>query len=297
MAERYGGKYSPGAPQAQDGARPQQSAYAGKTRTRVGGRVNFLFIAPIPLAIRAFAGETAGLALNLVAFGLLMLAAWLTREGLQAEEAYHARKIARRPAFPRKMFGSALTGLGLAIAGFAGAGGIFEPLVFGVLGTALHAFSFGLDPMRDKVVDGVDTFQSERVARAVEEAEKHLAEMTKAIRSMGDRPLLARVERFQATVRDMFRTVEDDPRDLTAARKYMVVYLMGAKDASVKLSEIWSRTRDAGAKADYEALLDDLETNFAARTKLLLQDDRSDLDVEIGVLRDRLARDGLVEKE
>ena len=38
-----------------------------------------------------------------------------TREGLQAEAAYDARRIARRPAIPRKLFGGILTGLGLAI--------------------------------------------------------------------------------------------------------------------------------------------------------------------------------------
>ena len=42
------------------------------------------------------------------------------------------------------------------------------------------------------------------------------------------------------------------------------------------------------ARADYEALLSDLETNFAARTKALLNDNLTDLDVEIQVLRDRL---------
>jgi hypothetical protein len=38
-------------------------------------------------------------------------------------------------------------------------------------------------------------------------------------------------------------------------------------------------------------LLDDLETTFAARTTSLLSDNRSDLDIEIGVLRERLARE------
>ena len=50
-----------------------------------------------------------------MAFGLLILAAWLTREGIIAQEAYDARKIARRPAMPRKIVASLLTGIGLAI--------------------------------------------------------------------------------------------------------------------------------------------------------------------------------------
>ena len=48
--------------------------------------------------------------------GLMMLAAWLTKEGLVAEDAYHARRVAKKPAIPRKIFGSVLTGIGLAIA-------------------------------------------------------------------------------------------------------------------------------------------------------------------------------------
>ena len=41
--------------------------------------MNFLFFAPIPLAFRAFQSDPTGLAINLAAFGILMLAAWLTR--------------------------------------------------------------------------------------------------------------------------------------------------------------------------------------------------------------------------
>jgi hypothetical protein len=91
----------------------------------------------------------------------------------------------------------------------------------------------------------------------------------------------------------LFRTVEEDPRDLTGARKYLGVYLMGARDATVKFADVYARTGDPHARADYEALLDDLEQNFAARTRKMLLDDRSDLTVEIEVLRDRLQREGV----
>jgi 5-bromo-4-chloroindolyl phosphate hydrolysis protein len=91
----------------------------------------------------------------------------------------------------------------------------------------------------------------------------------------------------------MFRTVEDDPRDLTLARKYLGVYLMGARDATAKFADLYAETRDAKVKADYLALLDDLRRGIEARRETLLLTDRTDLDVEIEVLRDRLKRDGL----
>ena len=112
--------------------------------------------------------------------------------------------------------------------------------------------------------------------------------MKDAILRANDRQLDARVDRFSTIARGLFRTIEADPGDLTAARKYLSVYLQGARDATVKFADVYARSKSPTARADYEALLTDLETNFAARTKALLTDNHSDLDVEIQVLRDRL---------
>lgn len=289
MAQRYGGKFSP-----EGGQTPtERGAYHGARRTRAGGRVNLLYLAPLPLIWAAFTTGPTGLALNLVALGLLLLAAWLTREGILAQEAYEARKVARAPGFPRKMAGSLLTGIGLGLAGFAAGGDLVAPVIYAVAGTLLHGFAFGLDPMKDKGMEGVDKFQTDRVARVVDKAESYLSAMTDAIKRAGDRQAEARLERFQISVRDMLRTVEDDPRDLTAARRYLGVYLMGARDATVKFADIYARSRDPKARSDYMMLLTDLEENFVAKTRKLLADNNSDLEIEIGVLRDRLEREGI----
>lgn len=294
MAQRFRGPNSPGAPGAPGAS--ARGPYAGKRPARLGARVNFLFLAPLPLAVMAFFRDPRGLALSLAAFGLLILAAWLTREGVRAEEAYHARKIARRPGLPRKMLGSLITGAGLFTAGMID-GGLFTALLFAVLGAALHFLAFGPDPMKNKGMEGLDEYQTDRVARAVERAEAHLSAMQDAIRQSGDRILVERAEGFAATARDMFRTIEDDPRDLTAARKFLGVYLKGAREATEKFVALHGRSRDPAARQrardDYLALLDDLEGSFAAKTQAFLLDDKTDLDVEIEVLRERLAREGV----
>ena len=289
MAQRFGGKFSPDG--ATDTAAPKGGFQTAK-RSKVGFRVNLLFIAPLPLIWQAFTSEPLGMAQYLAALGLLLLAGWLTREGLIAEEAYEARKVARRPAMPRKLAGSVVTGLGLGLVGIVGHG-VLDAVVFAVLGAVLHSFAFGLDPMRNKGMDGIDTLQTDRVARAVEEAEKHLEAMKESILRAGDRALERRVAQFGTTARDLFRTIEDDPRDLTSARKYLSVYLKGARDATAKFADIYARNRDTQARSDFEALLDDLEQNFAARTQKLLLNDHSDLTVEIDVLRERLQREGI----
>jgi hypothetical protein len=287
MAQRISGPYSPG-------TRAAAAALAPPRRVSpVGARVNLLFVLPFAFAIRGFFRDPVGLAADLAVFALLVAAAWMTREGVIAQDAYDQRKIARRPGLPRKAFGAVLTGLGLGLAGVMGSGGIVAGAIFGVLGVALHLVAFGPDPMRDKGLEGVDLFQAERVNRAVTEAESHLDAMQDAIKRARDPRAETRLGEFQTHVRALLRAVQDNPAQLTAARRYMGVYLLGAREATVKYADLYTRTRDPRAQADYLALLDDLQGNFALRTESLLDSDRTALDIEMAVLRERLEREGL----
>ncbi len=283
MSKRFGGRYSPG-------ASPDAPAPLARPHP-VGARVNLMFVLPFAFAIRGFFGDATWLAINLAAFGVLMLGAWLTRDGVVAQAAYDARAVARRPAVPRKAFGALCTGLGLGIAAFTG--GVAEAALFALLGFGLHLGAFGFDPMRDKGMEGIDSFQTDRAARAIAEAEAHLAEIATIIRRARDRALIERVEQFSASIRPLFRVIEHDPRRLNAARRYLGIYLTGARDATEKFADLYVRNRDAAARADYEALLDDLESRFEMRREALLADDRTQLDIEIEVLRERLEREGV----
>ncbi len=289
MAQRFGGKYSPTG--GQPGERGQ-TAPGAPVRHPHESRTTWITLAASPLLISAFWQDPAGLVTNLAGFGLIAAAMWLTREGLKAEAAYDARRTARRPAFPRKIFGMAMTALGLGVASYE-PGALAGAATLGVAGGILHFLCFGPDPMRDKGMEGIDPFQQDRVARVIAEGEKYLSAMKAAIARTGDRRLEARVAMFEATARELFSQVEQDPGDLSAARRYMGVYLMGARDATEKFADLYARTRDEKARQDYEALLCDLEGNFTARTRTLIESGRADLEIEIEVLRDRLAREGV----
>jgi hypothetical protein len=280
VAERYGGPHSP---------RPVTAA--PRRPERMVLRRNLLWLAPLPLVLTAFAGGAMNMAADLGALGLLLAANLLLGEGLKAEAAYEERKVAKRPAIPRKLFASAMTGIGVALAAWAPETGFVAPIIFGVFGTALHVVAFGPDPLRDK--GGADGWGDERVLRAVDEAESLLSDMREQIAQSGDRRLIDRVDAFRDTARALFREVEEDPRDLSGVRRYLSVYLMGARDATARFVDVWRREHDPDARADYIALLDDLDQTFAARTHRLIEDARTDLDVEISVLRDRLEREGV----
>ena len=291
MAKRFGGDFSPNS--SQETKKPKVSAEV-KIKANVdaaGARSNVLFTPAIVVAATSIGKGAIALSLGLASAAALTLGAWLMRDGLRAHAAFDARRVARRPAIPRKLFSALALGIGVALAAFRNDGQILASVIYGACTTVLTIAAFGLDPMHDKGMEGIDTHQQDRVARAIESAEMHLNAMQDAIKRVRIRSIETRVEQFAITARDLFRTVEEDPRDLTSARKYLSVYLQGARDATIAFADLYGRTGDDQAKADYLALLDDLEGNFAARTQKLLADDRTDLTIEIDVLRDRLARE------
>ena len=289
MAKRFGGKFSP------DGQAtgPREAVVDERQIRSAGSRAKPLYIPAVILVATSLNDGPVALVTALVGGAVLTMAAWLLQEGLQAEAAYNARKVARRPSVPRKMLATALTGAGVAIAAYLGDSGVIGSALYGLAAAGLHTVTFGIDPMTDKRMEGVDTFQQDRVARVVNEAETYLTVMKAQIEALSDRRLTERVADFQTIARRMIRTVEEDPRDLTGARKFLSVYLMGARDATVKFVDLYGRSKDPDARTSYEALLTDLEQNFAARTEKMLLDDRSDMDIEINVLRDRLQREGV----
>lgn len=299
MAQRFGGKYSPAGSSQPQTTRPDGRPTSGSRIAStaqidpVGLRANLMFVPAALLVLFSLFGGASTLVVGLIGAAIWTAAAVLLREGLKAEAAYTSRKVAKRPALPRKILAALLCGMGGAVGAFASEPSLLTATLYGAACTSLHLAAFGLDPLRDKGAEGIDEFQSARVARVVEEAEAYLAAMKDAVLRARDRQVELRVDQFQSVARTLCRTVEDDPRDLTAARKYLTVYLMGARDATVKFADIYARSQNVEARADYLALLDDLEQNFAARTEALLVEDRGDLTVEIDVLRARLEREGV----
>jgi len=306
MTKRYGGKFSPeGAPDDTPGNAPDPAAlpnrFRGQKAYQSNIRAKLLFWVPLPLIFAGIgemrAENSTAMLFDWGALAALLLAAWLLRDGLTAEATYKARKVARPPVIPRKIFASLLTGIGVGLAAFGGAHApLLTSLVFGGAAALAHGLSFGIDPLHSKGVAGFDDFETARVAKAVDRAEKLLSETINASHRFNDRKLEGRIEKLASTARDMFRTVEEDPRDLARARKFMGVYLMGARDATIKFADLYARNRNSSQRAAFETLLDDLEKSFAKQREALLLDDRSDLDVEIEVLQDRLKQEGVTAK-
>ena len=64
--------------------------------------------------------------------------------------------------------------------------------------------------MRKKGLEGVDAFSTERVARAIDNAEALVSQTIDASRRIGDRMLEGRIERLCDQARDVFRVVVEE---------------------------------------------------------------------------------------
>ncbi len=298
MGKKFGGKFSPQDEHVSDikvAIKTEAKKRKRKERTSqtkpARSRANWLYLPALIMLFRSIGDGAADMSISLVISAIWALGAYLTKEGIRAEIAFHERQSARRPAIPRKFFAAALSGLGVAWATYYNDGHAVASLLYSVCAIGLHIAAFGIDPMKDKSIEGIDDFQQDRAQKAIAEAEQRLIEMSEAIRTLRDRNLSTRVHSFAETARDMFDRIAADPNDLSAARKYLTVYLEGAKEATLRFCDLYLQSRDEKAKRDYIALLDDLEENFADRTQRLLENDKANLNVEIEVLRERLAEE------
>lgn len=288
-AKRFGGAYSPGAAQQARGS-------ARAVRTPPDPAAWSMFVLPTPLLFAALAtlgtGGVFRAGAMLAAYALLLLAAWLLREGQRAEAAFAAREMAR-PPFPRKIAAAGACAAGVGLAAAMGWGlGLGGGIGFAIVAGGAHLVAFGLDPLRAKGIaqHGID---GRLAAKALAEARARLARIEGLLERIDDREITGRVEALLGSVEEMLAVIERDPRDLERARRYLTVYLKGAEDATRKFAD----DRDTGGDADgamrrsYLAMVGELEASFARGREKLLQDDRTDLEIEIEVLRERLAQE------
>ncbi|MEQ8365207.1 MAG: hypothetical protein RIB61_00730, partial [Roseicyclus sp.] len=162
MAKRYAGQHSPAGQRDGDAPRGTVTAqrlevpsFRGRKPMRHGAKLNLLFILPLLTVFTAFLQPVATMATDLAGAGVLLLGAWLTRDGVRAEDAFNERKVARRPAIPRKIFGAIATGIGVGLLIFGGQWNLIAAFVVASVATGLHLGAFGLDPLADKGLEGV----------------------------------------------------------------------------------------------------------------------------------------------
>ena len=245
-----------------------------------------LFLLPLPLALKAvislWRGEFVGLVAGAFAFLVLLLGAWLMRQGLA-----QAKRRPTGSGFPFKTAGSAVVAIGTALTALIAG---HNPLIAGGFGLGALAgcyLSYGFD-RRLKLSNDKD------VATALEEAYGKLEQLEAAGKRIGSREFKDRLGRIIDWGEKILARIQEDPEDFRRARKFLNVYLDGARQVTDKYARTHGEAESAELEENFRTLLADMETVCEEQYQRLLDDDMVDLDVQIEVLTTRLKREGVV---
>ena len=259
-----------------------------------------LYILPIPLVLIAISALMQGSFFRLIfascALGLTWLAAWFLQQGHKFAWQANRRKWARSTRVPWRFSASVFTGGAAFIISSALLG---HNILIGLI-AAVGAFSgilltYGRDPQYDKNQDvsrfGVTT---EEVVEALEEAEEQVEQIESAAKSIANQELKIRLGRIVDKTRGVLSLIEEDPKDLRRARKFLKVYLTGAKTVTEQYASTHSKQDNETLETNFRNVLESIESVVEEQHGKLLENDVLDLDVKIEVLEAQLKHEGII---
>lgn len=253
--------------------------------------ISAMFLAVAPLGTTFLRGTTAMAALSAVLLGIMALALWLITEGQKRHEAYDATKTAHAPRFKRKIMGSALIGGVVLTVSFVNSDSVINAILMGVIGTILSLVAFGPDPLQDKGLETMTDLQGHSARRITTVAHEKLATMEAKITALQDIELTTQFHDFRVAGMRMLNAVENDPARRRSLRKYIGLYLDAAGQATDRFAGLYAHSPTQRAKQTYMDFLRELSEQFHARTSAYAETTQDQLDLEIGLLRDRLRQE------
>lgn len=258
-----------------------------------------IFLLPTPLLITAilaiFRGKILLLGWAIALYVVFILAAGLVKRGLSLEAEFRARRLARAALVPYKLLGAILLGLATMVTAWTLAKhGFGLSIVFGIGAIAGCLLLYGFDPRGAKGIDDDSGVDSGKVVAALETARAKLVRIENAGKKIRNRDYQKRITSLLGHAYLVLDEIENDPRDLRRARKFLNVYLDGAVEVTERYAKTYEKTQTETLEKGFGELLTDMENVFREQHDKLLQDDELDLDVQMDVLRQRLKREGVM---
>lgn len=229
-------------------------------------------------------------------FGLLIVAGLLVRRGVHYEVEQKKRKWTRSTRVPWKSLAATCAAAATGIVAFFVVGhSVIISACFAV-GSALGMLlTYGRDPQYANK-DAVSRFgvTADDVVDMLEEADKKISSIEAASKDIGNLELRQRLGRITSKARDILGVIEEDPRDLRRARKFLRTYLNGAKSVTEGYAKTHKHQHNEELETNFRNVLETIEQTCNEQYQNLLENDVWDLDVQIEVLEAQLKREGVV---
>jgi 5-bromo-4-chloroindolyl phosphate hydrolysis protein len=256
----------------------------------------FLPIALIPATFIALAkGHVLNVLINAAGFALYMLAAICLRKGLRAEYFYHKSRIAGPPNPRLKTFAGVLGPIATGVVAWLGAGHSLPAGMLFAGGAFLGMYlRYGFDPRVEKrKITAAYGYSGDEIRQALEDSSRIIRGIEQANNRIRNAELNRRIERICDIADDILADIAADPRDFRRARKFLNVYLDGARQVTEGYARTHRQTASEELEQNFRNVLDTIESTFQEQHQKLLEEDLFDLDVKIEVLNTQLKREGI----
>jgi 5-bromo-4-chloroindolyl phosphate hydrolysis protein len=274
--------------------------YNPKAPLRSRYRGVLLFLLPLPLlpaAIIALAqGHVFSMAASFLGFGLMILAAILTRKGILLDEESKRRKLQRRRGkMHYRLFSAIILAIATALVSWFSTGnGLIISVIYGIVTLLAYYLYYGLDETRSDADFSAIGVTAEEVIDAIEDAEKKLAEIDIARSHISDLGLKRRLKTIISETRKILEIIEDDPKDLRRARKFLKVYLEGMRRVTTGYAAMRKDNPQPELEQNFKNVLTTIEKIVTEQQTKLLENDAMELDVQIEVLELQLKKEGVL---
>jgi 5-bromo-4-chloroindolyl phosphate hydrolysis protein len=254
------------------------------------GHFLYLFLAPLSLAIilALLQRDIVSFVFNIIAFGLFFATAKTNSIGLSNEYEYHTKTLTKAPKTPFKTIAAILLGIStLFTATVAGGGSILTGAFLAIVSTVGYYLYYGTDPKEDKI-DNIGDISAQFVIETLSEARAKLSSIETDISYITDTKLYSELKIATNKGYEIIDTIEDDPKDLRVARKFIIVYIDGIKKVTQSYTSIDEEEITDETKEKLSNLLLDIEERFEKEIKRLKKNNQFDLDVNIEVLQKQI---------
>ncbi|MEA1954403.1 MAG: 5-bromo-4-chloroindolyl phosphate hydrolysis family protein [Campylobacterota bacterium] len=254
------------------------------------GTLLYLFLIPLFLAVilALLQMNIKAFLLNSLMFALFFLSAKLTTKGFEQEFVYHEETFTKAPEVPYKTIAALLLGSSTFLsAWFIAEKSFVSALFLGAISLLGYYWYYGFDPKEDKF-ENLGDISAEFVLKTMHEAKIKLANIEEHMYKVEDVTLSNKLDKAVNKAKSILKTLQEDPKDIRVARKFLIVYLDGVS----KVMDSYDAMDEVDVKHETKEklyrLMDDLEIRFDKELVRLKNNNQFDLDVHIDVLKEQI---------
>ena len=260
------------------------------TMAQKNGTLLYVFLIPLFIAVILALLQTniQSFLLNSMAFVLFFMTAKVSTKGFSQEADYISSTLTKAPKIPYKTIaGFLLGGSTFFTAWIAGGKPFMTALFLGSIATLGYYLFYGFDPKKDKL-ENLGDVSAEFVLETINEAKAKLANIEGHMDEIKDSLLFDKLHIAVSKAKDILETIQNDPKDIRVARKFLIVYIDGVAKVTDSYVSMDEEDINSETKEKLYSLMADLDTRFDKELDRLKNNNQFDLDVHIDVLKEQI---------